>query len=69
MSSFEQRFYRTDHSIWPRLWRNVMLAWWIAGLIIAWFTSGRRLRRASRKAQKENAIMLLDDRTEHGKSG
>ncbi|GIT54350.1 MAG: hypothetical protein Ct9H300mP16_15100 [Pseudomonadota bacterium] len=46
-----------------------MLAWWIAGLIIAWFTSGRRLRRASRKAQKENAIMLLDDRTEHGKSG
>ncbi len=69
MSSFEQRFYRTDRSIWPRLCRNIVLAWWIASLICAWFTVGSRLRRASRQALKDRRLMLLDDMTDHGDGG
>ena len=69
MSSFEQRFYRTDRSIWPRLRRNIVLAWWIASLIYAWFTVGSRLRRASRQALKDGRLMLLDDTTDHGNGG
>jgi len=69
VSSFEQRFYRTDRSIWARLCRNIVLAWWIASLICAWFTVGSRLRRASRQALKDRRLMLLDDMTDHGDGG
>ena len=61
MSSFEHRFYRTDKSVWPRIKRNFLLALWIAKLILTWFIQGRRLRKASRRAIREEDVLYLDD--------
>ena len=61
MSSFEHRFYRTDKSVWPRIKRNILLALWIAKLILTWFIQGRRLRKASRRALHKGYVLYLDD--------
>ena len=67
MRSFENRFYRTDKSVWPRIKRNFLLALWIAKLILTWFIQGRRLRKASRSALREGYVLYLDDliKSEH----
>ena len=67
MCSFENRFYRTDKSVWPRIKRNFLLALWIAKLILTWFIQGRRLRKASRSALREGYVLYLDDliKSEH----
>ena len=61
MSSFEDRFYRTNKSVWPRIKRNFLLALWIAKFISTWFIQGRRLRKASRRAIREGDVLYLDD--------
>lgn len=61
MSSFEDRFYRTNKSVWPRIKRNLLLALWIAKIILTWFVQGRRLRKASRRALREGNVLYLDD--------
>ena len=61
MSSFEDQFYRTDRAVWPRIKRDLSLAIWIAKLILTWFTQGRRLRKASRRALREGYVLYLDD--------
>jgi len=61
MSSFEDRFYRTNKSVWPRIKRNFLLALWIAKIISTWFIQGRRLRKASRRAMREGDVLYLDD--------
>ena len=61
MSSFEDRFYRTNKSVWPRIKRNFLLALWIAKIISTWFIQGRRLRKASRRAIREVDVLYLDD--------
>ena len=61
MSSFEDRFYRTNKSVWPRIKRNFLLALWIAKIISTWFIQGRRLRKASRRAIREEDVLYLDD--------
>ena len=61
MSSFEDRFYRTNKSVWPRINRNFLLALWIAKIISTWFIQGRRLRKASRRAIREGDVLYLDD--------
>ena len=61
MSSFEDRFYRTNKSIWARIKRNLLLALWIAKIILTWFVQGRRLRKASRRALREGNVLYLDD--------
>ena len=61
MNSFEDRFYRTNKSVWPRIKRNFLLALWIAKLILTWFIQGRRLRKASRRALREGYVLYLDD--------
>ncbi len=61
MSSFEDRFYRTNKSVWPRIKRNFLLALWIAKIISTWFIQGRRLRKASRRAIREGDVLYLDD--------
>ncbi len=61
MSSFEDRFYRTNKSVWPRIKRNLLLALWIAKIILTWFIQGRRLRKASRRALREGYVLYLDD--------
>ena len=60
MSSFEDRFYRTNKSVWPRIKRNFLLALWIAKIISTWFIQGRRLRKASRRAIREGGVIYLD---------
>jgi len=67
MCSFENRFYRTDKSVWPRIKRNILLALWIAKLILTWFIQGRRLRKASHRALREGYVLYLDDliKSEH----
>ena len=67
MSSFEDRFYRTNKSVWPRIKRNFLLALWIAKIISTWFIQGRRLRKASRRAMREGDVLYLDDliKSEH----
>ena len=67
MRSFENRFYRTDKSVWRRIKRNFLLALWIAKLILTWFIQGRRLRKASRSALREGYVLYLDDliKSEH----
>ena len=67
MRSFENRFYRTDKSVWTRIKRNFLLALWIAKLILTWFIQGRRLRKASRNALREGYVLYLDDliKSEH----
>jgi len=67
MRSFENRFYRTDKSVWTRIKRNFLLALWIAKLILTWFIQGRRLRKASRSALREGYVLYLDDliKSEH----
>ena len=67
MRSFENRFYRTDKSVWTRIKRNFLLALWIAKLILTWFIQGRRLRKASRRALREGYVLYLDDliKSEH----
>ena len=67
MCSFENRFYRTDKSVWTRIKRNFLLALWIAKLILTWFIQGRRLRKASRSALREGYVLYLDDliKSEH----
>ena len=61
MSSLEDRFYRTNKSVWPRIKRNFLLALWIAKIISTWFIQGRRLRKASRRAIREGDVLYLDD--------
>ena len=61
MSSFEDRFYRTNKSVWPRIKRNFLLALWIAKIISTWFIQGRRLRKANRRAVREGDVLYLDD--------
>ena len=61
MSSFETRFYCTERAIWPRIQRNLSLVVWIAKVIFAWFTQGRRLRKAGRHALREKRVLYLDD--------
>ena len=61
MRSFENRFYRTDKSVWTRIKRNFLLALWIAKLILTWFIQGRRLRKASSRALREGYVLYLDD--------
>ena len=61
MSSFEDRFYRTNKSVWPRIKRNFLLALWIAKIISTWFIQGRRLRKANRRAMREGDVLYLDD--------
>ena len=61
MISFEDRFYRTNKSVWPRIKRNFLLALWIAKIISTWFIQGRRLRKASRRAIREGDVLYLDD--------
>ena len=61
MSSFEDRFYLTNKSVWPRSKRNLLLALWIAKIILTWFIQGRRLRKASRRALREGYMLYLDD--------
>ena len=61
MSSFEDRFYRTNKSVWPRIKRNFLLALWIAKILSTWFIQGRRLRKASRRAIREGDVLYLDD--------
>ena len=61
MSSFENQFYRTDRAVWPRIKRDLLLAIWIARLILTWFTQGRRLRKASCRALREENVLYLDD--------
>ena len=61
MSSFEDRFYRTNKSVWPRVQRNLLLTLWIAKIISTWFIQGRRLRKASRRAIREEDVLYLDD--------
>ena len=61
MSSFEDRFYRTNKSVWPRIKRNFLLALWIAKIISTWFIQGRRLRKANRRAIREGDVLYLDD--------
>ena len=61
MSSFEDRFYRTNKSVWPRIKRNFLLALWIAKIILTWFIQGRRLRKASRRALRAGYMLYLDD--------
>ena len=61
MSSFEDRFYLTNKSVWPRIKRNLLLALWIAKIILTWFIQGRRLRKASRRAMCEGYVLYLDD--------
>ena len=61
MCSFENRFYRTDKSVWRRIKRNFLLALWIAKLILTWFIQGRRLRKASRRALNKGYVLYLDD--------
>ena len=61
MSSYEDRFYRTNKSVWPRIKRNFLLALWIAKIISTWFIQGRRLRKASRRALREKGVLYLDD--------
>ena len=61
MSSFEDRFYLTNKSVWPRIKRNLLLALWIAKIILTWFIQGRRLRKASRRAMREGYVLYLDD--------
>jgi hypothetical protein len=61
MSSFETRFYCTERAIWPRIQRNLSLLVWIAKVILAWFTQGRRLRKAGRHALREKRVLYLDD--------
>ena len=61
MSSFETRFYRTERAIWPRIQRNLSLVVWIARVILAWFTQGRFLRKASRRALRQKRVRNLDD--------
>ena len=67
MCPFENRFYRTDKSVWTRIKRNFLLALWIAKLILTWFIQGRRLRKASRSALREGYVLYLDDliKSEH----
>ena len=67
MRSFENRFYRTDKSVWTRIKRNFLLALWIDKLILTWFIQGRRLRKASRSALREGYVLYLDDliKSEH----
>ena len=67
MSSFETRFYRTERAIWPRIQRNLSLVVWIARVILAWFTQGRFLRKASRRALREKRVLYLDDLIDSGK--
>ena len=61
MSSFEDQFYRTDRAVWPRIKRDLLLAIWIARLILTWFTQGRRLRKASCRTLREENVLYLDD--------
>ena len=67
MSSFETRFYCTERAIWPRIQRNLSLVVWIAKGILAWFTQGRRLRKAGRHALREKRVLYLDDLIDSGK--
>ena len=67
MSSFETRFYCTERAIWPRIQRNLSLVVWIAKVILAWFTQGRRLRNAGRHALREKRVLYLDDLIDSGK--
>ena len=67
MSSFETRFYCTERAIWPRIQRNLSLVVWIAKAILAWFTQGRRLRKAGRHALREKRVLYLDDLIDSGK--
>ena len=67
MSSFEDRFYRTNKLVWPRIKRNLLLALWIAKIILTWFVQGRRLRKAGRHALREKRVLYLDDLIDSGK--
>jgi hypothetical protein len=46
-----------------------LLAIWIARLILTWFTQGRRLRKASCRALREENVLYLDDLIDSEKDG
>lgn len=61
MSSYEQRFYRENPTALERVSRNVRLLCYLASGLLAWFTTGRRVRRAYDLAQQNDDTIKLED--------
>lgn len=61
MTSFEDRFYRENPRLLQRLTRNLALLRWLAGGLFAWAGSGRRLRKAYARAEKDREAVVLED--------
>ena len=61
MPSFEERYYRESSSAAERIGRDARLLVSLLGALIAWATTGWRLRRAYRKARHNGNKLYLDD--------
>lgn len=61
MASFEEQFYIENPSRWQALRRDVKLLFWLAVRAGAWLGKGWLVRRAYRRAQRNNDPLILED--------
>lgn len=61
MSSFEERFYRTNPTRTEALTRNLALLWMLARALWQWVVPGWRIRRTVAKARARGEQVTLED--------
>ena len=65
MPSFEEKFYLTNPGLLQRARRDIALLLDSFAFLALWFTLGRKIRRAYRRAQQENTEAILEDMLEN----
>ena len=61
MASFEEQFYLENPGRWQALWRDIRLLWWLARNALLWLTRGVLVRRAYRRAQRQDEVLVLEE--------
>lgn len=60
-ASFENRYYLGEANFAQRIWRDLRIIGSSARFVWMWMTLGRRVRRATAAAERENRVVHLED--------
>ncbi len=61
MRSFENRYILNNPSLWQRIRRDIALLKDSLVFLLIWMSKGRKLRKALRRAEKQDKTLILED--------
>lgn len=67
MATVDERFHVRNGGLLRRLWRDLRLLWYLAGIAWRWFRAGGRIRRAYLRANATGQVVHIDDLSGRGK--